>query len=689
MAETIREYLIQLGYKIDSASESRFTSAVTGATQTVLKLATAVEGTAVLVVASVNRMAQAMENLYWMSQRTGATVQGIQEIGYAASQMGGSVDGARASIESLGHMLRTLPGTGAMLKRLGIDPAQSTEKLMQGIAEQTRNMPYYRAYAYAQAFGIDERTFLAMRQGLGRFSREYGEMVKAIGLNSEQAAKDATFFEQRLRSLQGATRLVGDAVAAKLYVGIGQSLERLRKLIIDNSEQIVKGITFLAEVVLSAAEKITQLFTALVRGIGDFVSWFDRLDPRFQSLLKTIALIAGAWWALNLAFTNSALGRALMLLTAFLLLLDDYQAFLDKRPHALPWEKLQGSMEGLGKGFGWIKELYTEFDKLTTSLTGESGALIALQAFAAYMAGRFLWTIIPASIAAVAALAPLVAAIATVVGFMDMIKRGPTGNIMSSEEEQKLIDQFHKEHGEATGRRGDYQPLVPDTRTWWQKHMPLSMGGLPDPNATGPVSGGQDPSSPIVKRALDYLVNQENVRPVEASGMVANFMRESGLNTKALNATGHSGIQQWDTARQMRFLARMGKPVDQATLEEQLAFSVYEMRRGREQESGQAMQAATTGGHAALIFGRTNERYGNNLNEDLARTRLGNAVYAANFGAGNGGVPGAGAPQVTINSPTNVNVHGARDPEGIASAVSRAIDQSNQKMIRQAQGNIR
>jgi hypothetical protein len=52
-------------------------------------------------VAFTAKIASGLDDLYWASQRTGATVEGIKQIGYAVSQVGGSVDGARGSLENL------------------------------------------------------------------------------------------------------------------------------------------------------------------------------------------------------------------------------------------------------------------------------------------------------------------------------------------------------------------------------------------------------------------------------------------------------------------------------------------------------------------------------------------------------------------------------------------------------------
>ncbi|MGH5744435.1 lytic transglycosylase catalytic, partial [Escherichia coli] len=100
-AETIKDFLVSLGFRVDDAGAKKFGSVLAGTTANVIKMGLAVEGAALSVVAFTAKIASGLDNLYWASQRTGATVQGIQSIGYAVSQVGGSVDAARSSLESL------------------------------------------------------------------------------------------------------------------------------------------------------------------------------------------------------------------------------------------------------------------------------------------------------------------------------------------------------------------------------------------------------------------------------------------------------------------------------------------------------------------------------------------------------------------------------------------------------------
>ncbi len=119
--ETLKDFLISLGFEIDSAGEKKFSAVVAGVTANVLKMGVAVEGAALSVIAFTTKIAQASDRLYWASQRTGASVAGIRALGYAASQTGSDAAAAQNSLESLARFIRNNPGAEGFLNRLGVN----------------------------------------------------------------------------------------------------------------------------------------------------------------------------------------------------------------------------------------------------------------------------------------------------------------------------------------------------------------------------------------------------------------------------------------------------------------------------------------------------------------------------------------------------------------------------------------
>lgn len=275
-AETIKDFLVSLGFSVDDAGAKKFGSVLAGTTANVIKMGLAVEGAALSVVAFTAKIASGLDNLYWASQRTGATVQGIQSIGYAVSQVGGSVDAARSSLESLSRFIRNNPGAEGFLNRLGVQTRDASGNMRDmaaiftGVGQKLSSMPYYRANQYAQMLGIDENTLMAMRRGVGQFSAQYSEMVKAIGFNADQAALSSNRFMTSLKSLGEMAGMARDKIGSNLADGLAGQIDNLRKKIIENFPKIevtitkvIKGILWLGEIVGRVAFRIVDILSTL------------------------------------------------------------------------------------------------------------------------------------------------------------------------------------------------------------------------------------------------------------------------------------------------------------------------------------------------------------------------------------------------------------------------------------------
>ncbi|MFS7219872.1 transglycosylase SLT domain-containing protein [Rahnella inusitata] len=386
-AETIKDFLISLGFQIDDAGAKKFDSVIVGVTANVFKMAAVVEGAALSVVAFTAKIASGLDNLYWASQRTGATVQGIQQIGYAVSQMGGSVDGARSSLESLSRFMRNSPGAESFLNRLGIQTRDAKGNMRDmatvftGVGQKLSSMPYYRANQYAQMLGIDENTLLAMRRGLGNFSAQYSQMTKAIGYNADTAAVSANKFMTSLHAFGQMAGMARDKIGSNLAEGLAGSIDNLRKQILDNFPKIEETITRGIKGLLWLADVIGRVVLRLIQAAGDIRNWWKELDSGTQRLIATFGGLIVAWRILNSAFLASPIGIITTLIGSLVLLYDDYKSWKEGSKSLIDWEKWQPGIEAAKKGLDWFT------DKLNDLNTGTLTWKDTLKSLSDFMKG--------------------------------------------------------------------------------------------------------------------------------------------------------------------------------------------------------------------------------------------------------------------------------------------------------------
>ncbi|VTN52189.1 bacteriophage protein [Klebsiella pneumoniae] len=373
-AETLKDFLISLGFKVDEAGARKFDAVVAGTTLKAIELGVKVEAAALSVVAFTAKIASGLDDLYWASQRTGATVEGIKQIGYAVSQVGGSVDGARGSLENLARFMRNNPGAEGFLNRLGVQTRDASGNMRDmatiftGVGQRLSSMPYYRANQYAQMLGLDENTLMAMRRGIGQFSGEYTAMAKAIGYNADVAAVSSNKFMTSLRSFGLMAGMARDKIGSSLADGLAGSLDRLRRQILENFPKIEGAITGTVKGILWAGEMVGRVIYRLIQlgqGISD---WWDYLDKQSQQLIELIGALTAAWWMLNRAMLASPITWVLGLAAAIALLWEDYQTWKEGGKSLIDWGKWKPEVDAALKMVGDLKQTVLDLGKALAKL---------------------------------------------------------------------------------------------------------------------------------------------------------------------------------------------------------------------------------------------------------------------------------------------------------------------------------
>ncbi|HBD3423295.1 TPA: lytic transglycosylase catalytic [Escherichia coli] len=386
-AETIKDFLVSLGFSVDDAGAKKFGSVLAGTTANVIKMGLAVEGAALSVVAFTAKIASGLDNLYWASQRTGATVQGIQSIGYAVSQVGGSVDAARSSLENLSRFIRNNPGAEGFLNRLGVQTRDASGNMRDmaaiftGVGQKLSGMPYYRANQYAQMLGIDENTLMAMRRGVGQFSAQYSEMVKAIGFNADQAALSSNRFMTSLKSLGEMAGMARDKIGSNLADGLAGQIDNLRKKIIENFPKIEVTITKVIKGILWLGEIVGRVAFRIVDGVGDIIEWWGKLDAETKTLIEVIGGLVVAMRILNSTFWMSPIGLITGLIVALGLLWEDYKTWKEGGNSLIDWEKWQPAIDKAKDAITWLR------DHLLELKDGVGGWQKSLEILGTFIAG--------------------------------------------------------------------------------------------------------------------------------------------------------------------------------------------------------------------------------------------------------------------------------------------------------------
>lgn len=314
--ETIREFLVSLGFRVDQQGLKKFSDGLGQATKSVFKLAAAIESTAVLVAAGIARFASNLEQLYFSAQRTGSSATQLKALDLAARSLGASSGEAVHAVEALAMAFRTNPGnialTTSLLGRLGltlkrnadggIDSADALIKLSQVF----RQMPFYQAAQFAQQLGISNELLFQLTNG--DLAGKTADEMKKLGQNGfDSAAKKSHDLMDQLRDLGAQFEKIGaqveNAFAGKL---IGY-LKQLNTWLENNPAAAQKFIDAIG-LIIKSAEWLGEKLTWVIDKLKDL----DKATDGWSTKLLALALV------LKVTGASSIIGGVLSLAGALL-----------------------------------------------------------------------------------------------------------------------------------------------------------------------------------------------------------------------------------------------------------------------------------------------------------------------------------------------------------------------------------
>lgn len=556
--EVLREFLVRLGFDVNKASSKFFDDKVSTATKNVLKLGAAAASVAAAVTYAVTKISEKLDDLYFASQRIGASVVNIQAFGYAVAQMGGSAAGALASLENVARFIRTSPGAIDLIKSLGVRTTdengqlRDTVDMMSDLGDVLRKMPYYQANAYAGVLGIDEKTLMALREGTSEFADEYRDLTKRAGLDSQRAAKDAHSFMNEIRGLNAAVGVLMQKFTSLLSGRMAASMRATREYFVANFDRIANAIEVVVDTVGRIVTAVTTLFVRGVEVVSGLVDWFRGLDDGMAGSIKALALFAAGWVVLNTVIGLSPLGIVLALGAAILALYDDYKTWKDGGKSLINWAEWEpaitaatDALNGLGRAFQFVYE----WQKKWAELRGLKTTPISL-------------------------------------------------NDVQGEKGDDVMRRALGLKPRASAK-GNEAPDAPNAASGAPR-VGVARGEAGTPLKAGPTLNTEG--------AMQFFQSAGWTKE-QSAGIVANLKAESGLDPEAVGDGGKAyGIAQWHPARQRAFEQVMGKPIRGSSAEEQMKFLQYEVTQGAEKHAGDVLRATRSADLAGQVFSDAYER---------------------------------------------------------------------------------
>lgn len=290
--DVIKEFLVSLGVRVDENGLARMGARLDGITGQVARFGATAVSMGAAIEGFVAVVSNRLEDLYFVSRRVGSTVDELQDYTLALQKAGGSAANALGSAETLARNLRTNPGIAAYIQSMGVDVQHGVVKIMEGLAEKLRQIPYPIAYRIANILGIDEETLWAMTQNVNKFTDRFARLYAAFGTDAQKAAAGAHEFQNQLRDIA--------AAGTALSVVLADRLLPYAKMF---GEWVLDAVDWLADLDHTTGGLSTKiigfgaLLAGLTIGLGAFLSVASLAAPAvglLASLLSPVGLLVAA-----------------------------------------------------------------------------------------------------------------------------------------------------------------------------------------------------------------------------------------------------------------------------------------------------------------------------------------------------------------------------------------------------------
>ena len=208
----------------------------------------------------------------------------LRGLAYAVSQLGGSYGGAVQSLEAFAKNIRTNPGYESMARKLGVATRENgklrdTVDILTDLGRVFKGQRYEIAYQYAQALGLDEKTFQLLRDqpdALRRYRDEYERTTKALGTNMKEMTEQGKALSQSWRSFLSVMEALSERIAATFFPIITKLLDYMREWVVTHGPQINafwtqvgQGIEVVERAAKSAYDTVEPFVTLIAKKLSE------------------------------------------------------------------------------------------------------------------------------------------------------------------------------------------------------------------------------------------------------------------------------------------------------------------------------------------------------------------------------------------------------------------------------------
>lgn len=376
MNDTIRQFLVGLGFDLDEAGLRKFTDGITQASTRAAALGAVTTAAAAAIVAGVSKVAAEFNQLDLLAQKYNTTASAIDDFADSAEMVGIGGEAVENALDAMNKVVgEAALGIGRgkiILEKLGIQAKDTAGKVrpvtdvMADLQTKLQGMDRGQAMAIMEKMGLDPNLLRMFNGELGNLQKIQDEMGKtdvSVGFDFDQAVQESIKFQDSMIRMKTEARLLWhwfttlwESLAVKLMPKVRSGLDRMGKVfeelrhnLQDNGKKIVEAVSPILNIILRIGEGFVTFVARTIGVVGNLigrvVGAFMAMNEASNGWIGYLAIALAAWKAFNLGFLLTPIGAILGLSVAILALYDDFMTWKEGGDSLIDWGKWSPGIE--------------------------------------------------------------------------------------------------------------------------------------------------------------------------------------------------------------------------------------------------------------------------------------------------------------------------------------------------------
>lgn len=277
----VNEVVTRFSFEGDLKPQRDFNTGLDTSIKLLAGMAAGVTAAAGAMFAWASSVFDSIDPMLQLSRETGVAVEAIQELGFAATTNGSSLDAVSASLRKVSKRAGEYVQTGGgpakeMVDKLGISfrdangHIKAADTIIMELTDSMRGMSQAEKMNVLDKMGIDQ----SMIQMLSLTGEEIDSLrahAQRLGIVTQEQADAVGVYNDSLSILKFGMQGIQNMVAVGFAPAMGDLVDKFVGLLEANHDLIVNGLTWLGEVITSTVGMLQRMWPVLSAIAAGFV----------------------------------------------------------------------------------------------------------------------------------------------------------------------------------------------------------------------------------------------------------------------------------------------------------------------------------------------------------------------------------------------------------------------------------